>query len=103
MTGPRVVLVEARGMTAAATMPLTHLCPFVEEVDHGSVTLEWRVENRTLELHSVRDWLATFAAVKVSHEQLTGDLYDLLLNLGLTGLAVTTRWETAGGTVTVRA
>lgn len=96
-------MVGARGMRAEVTMPLTHLCPFRDEVDNGTATLRWLVDERTLELHSVRRWLDSFARVVASHESVTGTLHDTLSQLNLPGVSVTTRWETAGGAVVIEA
>lgn len=90
-------------VAVSVTMPLRHLCPFKSEVDQGEVTLTWNAMGSTLELHSVREWLDGYANHTVSHEDLTGILLDTLIDLELGGLSVTTRWETAGGTVTVTA
>lgn len=100
-TLPAVVEVDAWGITTEVTMPMTHLCPFKAETDHGSITLSWWVDYRTLELHSLREYLDAYADVKVSHETLTRDVYSELAELEITDLSVKTEWTTAGGTVKV--
>jgi len=104
MTAPKLVEVPAHGVTTEVTMPIQHLCPFVDEVDTGHATMAWDVDGQTVELHSLRDWLATLSDQRVSHEWLTGMLYEVLAtDLGLDGVAVTTTWTTAGGAVKVTA
>lgn len=99
----RVVNVRAERVAASATFPLVHRCPFVDEVDEGQVTISWWVDGLTLELHSLREWLGGFADEVVSHEELTDRIRDQVERLGLAGVAVTTRWSTAGGSVEVKA
>lgn len=84
--------------------PLVHLCPFVDEIDNGAVTITWTTAGSTLELHALTAWLDSFAADRVTHEALTEDIGDHLSGLpGITGVAVETRWSTAGAEVVVRA
>lgn len=86
------------------TGPLNHLCPFVPEVDEGTVTITWITAGATLELHALAAWLGDFAGDKVSHEDITEDIRAALNQLaGIAGVDVTTRWTTAGGEVVVRA
>lgn len=85
------------------TGPLTHLCPFVPEVDEGTVTITWITAGATLELHALAAWLGDFAGDKVSHEDITVDIQAGLDELaGITNVEVVTRWSTAGGEVVVR-
>lgn len=102
MTAPEVIEVEADGVRATASFPLTHECPYRDETDHGTVELTWTVEGRTLELHSVAEWLRTFEGRMTSHEALTARLWAVLaVDLTLPGVVVTTEWDTAGGHVRV--
>jgi hypothetical protein len=81
-----------------------HLCPFVDEVDEGAVTVSW-VTSRgvTFELHALADLVASRELERVSHEQWTAELAaTLTASTGVSGLVVTSVWSTAGGTVTVR-
>jgi NADPH-dependent 7-cyano-7-deazaguanine reductase QueF len=85
-----------------ATFPLTHLCPFAQEIDRGSVTISWTTLAGTIELHSLRDYLAGFAVVAASHEEITGRIEeDLLMPDVIADVQVTTRWQTAGAEVVV--
>lgn len=87
-----------------ATFPLVHRCPHVEEVDEGSVTIAWRVEGETYELHSLREYLDGFKDAELSHEQITSRIcHDLSVVPRISIIEVITAWSTAGGTVEVRA
>jgi len=84
-------------VTLTISGPLTHLCPFVEEVDNGTVQITWRTRGQTLELHALRAWLDTFQDQKISHEALTDAIRRRLTQLpGIGDVRVTTRWHTAG-------
>jgi len=96
MNAPRVVpspgvvdmVVEGR---------IRHLCPFVDEVDHGTVRVEWVTDGSTIELHSLRAYLAGWSEEKISHEQITQKIrQDLEALPGLTITVVSTTWDTAG-------
>lgn len=74
---------------------LVHACPHRDEVDQGTVELQF--DGPAPELHGLADRLASFADVKITHEELT-------VRLAVdTGAAVITRWRTAGFEVEVRA
>lgn len=49
---------------------LVHLCPFKDETDSGSIIVEWTTAGLTIELHSLAEFFAAFAGVKISHEAL---------------------------------
>lgn len=79
------------------TAELRHLCPFVEEVDRGTVTLVWETLGATLELHALRAYLDLWAGVTISHEYLAEAIRaDLAGTEGLRVLDVRTSWTTAG-------
>jgi NADPH-dependent 7-cyano-7-deazaguanine reductase QueF len=100
MKAPTVVPCAAKVMLSI-TGPLTHLCPFVEEVDEGTITITWTTDHHTLELHSVREWLGQFADTTITHEQLTADIRTTLSRLaGIDNVQVVTAWSTAGFAVT---
>jgi NADPH-dependent 7-cyano-7-deazaguanine reductase QueF len=74
---------------------LVHRCPFRDELDVGTVELTF--DGPAVELHALGTLLASFAAQKITHEDLT----ELLATE--TGASVVTRWTTAGLGVEVRA
>lgn len=82
-------------MNTIVTSPITHLCPHVDEVDHGTITLHFA--GSAPELHEVRRFLDSYAAVKITHEELTEQIAEAY------GCAVSTRWRTAGLDVEVLA
>lgn len=88
-------------VTMHATSLLIHRCPFVDEVDNGTVTIAWRVDGQTIELHSLRDYLASFRDSEIAHESLTDRIrHDLGTTPGIADVTVTTTWDTAGMEVT---
>ena len=88
-------------VTLTAIAPLVHRCPFVDEVDNGTVTISWRVDGQTFELHSLRAYLDRFRDAEISHEAITDRIrHDLATTLGLADVTVTTTWDTAGMEVT---
>jgi len=52
-TAVPVAVETASAVTVEATGPVTHLCPHRDEIDHGTVTITWVCEGRTIELHSL--------------------------------------------------
>jgi NADPH-dependent 7-cyano-7-deazaguanine reductase QueF len=89
----------ATRVTAAA--PVTHLCPHVDEVDEGTVSIAWTTAGATLELHSLAAHLRTYAGQRISHENLTAQVADALTLPGITDVTVTARFTTAGLAVEV--
>lgn len=88
-------------VTLSATAPLVHRCPFVDEVDNGTVTISWRVDGQTLELHSLRVYLNGFRDSEISHETVTDRIrHDLATIPGVADVTVSTTWDTAGMEVT---
>lgn len=84
--------------------PMWHLCPHVDEVDEGRVSISWTCAGQTLELHSLADYLREYAGERVSHEELTRQLRDELGGLyGIADVVVSTTWRTAGLDVVVDA
>lgn len=75
-------------MRTVVTSPITHLCPHVDEVDHGTIVLTF--DGEAPELHGIRKYLDLYATQKVSHEQLTKE------TAAFYGCEVVTRWTTAG-------
>lgn len=90
-------------VTVTAEGALYHRCPFVDERDFGAVTITWRPDGQTLELHTLRAYLDTFTNTRMSHESITDRItHDLAVIPGITAVQVNTTWHTAGFTVTVR-
>jgi len=98
---PRTVSSGA-DVTVSVSSPLKHRCPFVDEVDDGSVDISWRCVGQTLELHSLAEWLRQWEASELSHEATTNSIKHALSAFGgIKDVTVTTRWATAGMSVTV--
>lgn len=94
---PESVLGPTEPVTMTATAPLHHQCPFVHEADNGTVTITWSTCGKTIELHSLRQYLEAFRELEISHEELTDRIrYDLEGVQGIYALNVETTWETAG-------
>lgn len=88
-------------VTMRVNARLIHLCPFKDEVDNGHVVVTWRVNGQTLELHALAQYLNAWAAVTISHEEITDRIrHDLATVDGLTDVSVETFWDTAGMDVT---
>lgn len=88
-------------VTMTVTADLIHRCPFVDEVDRGTVEIRWTTAGRTVELHSLTAYLRTWADVQVSHEAVTDRIAAELDRGGIRDVHVTTRWVTAGSAVEV--
>lgn len=98
---PTVVPIEAT-VRLTTTADIQHMCPFVNEVDNGTITITWNADGWTLELHSLRAYLNTFHDREISHEELTEEVRaELSTTHGISIVDVTTTWRTAGMDVTV--
>jgi NADPH-dependent 7-cyano-7-deazaguanine reductase QueF len=82
--------------------PITHLCPYVEEVDVGTVEISchWSPGLTELELGDLSRQLQAYHDTYISHEALTQEIADELADHHPT---VVTRWNTAGLAVECRA
>ena len=88
---------DSSDVTVTTTAPLVHLCPHVDEVDSGTVTIKWRPNGATFELHSFADYLRGYKDSRLSHEQITDRIrYDLACFSRIELISVETTWETAG-------
>jgi NADPH-dependent 7-cyano-7-deazaguanine reductase QueF len=68
----------------------------------GWVTITWRCDGATVELHSLRAWLDTYSTSRDSHETITSDIAGTLAALeGIADIQVTSRFHTAGFQTTV--
>lgn len=89
--------IEVSDVAMTVSGALTHRCPFVDEVDHGHVTITWRCAGGTLELRELAAYLRRHRDAIVTHEELTDRIRrDLSTLPGIELLAVETQWETAG-------
>lgn len=86
------------GITMTATAQIKHRCPFVDEVDDGTITITWSTADGTIELHSLAAFLDCYADRTISHEDLVGEVFDCLEALGphIIVRSVTARFTTAG-------
>jgi NADPH-dependent 7-cyano-7-deazaguanine reductase QueF len=91
---------ELLSVTVEATV--TKRCPFKDETDAGTVTVVWNSEGKTLELHSLREYLDGFGDVALSHEEFT-DAVGAHLSSLIGDVQVWSEWETAGMKVRVDA
>jgi NADPH-dependent 7-cyano-7-deazaguanine reductase QueF len=82
---------------------ITHLCPYADEVDHGTVQITWTTDGETIELHSLTAWLQALATEKASHEEITACIRKHIESAAfrIIDVRVATRWETAGFRVEV--
>lgn len=84
-------------VTMTAGIAVAHLCPFKDEVDNGWVTITWRCDGATLELHALADYLRGFKDARLSHEEVTDRIrHDLAATPGVELVSVETTWGTAG-------
>lgn len=75
---------------------LSHLCPFRNEVDRGTITMSWVTAGTNVELHSLHDLLRSYRHVAVSHEEVTVRIADALTECGLKNVEVQTHFITSG-------
>lgn len=75
-----------------ATMPMVKQCPYVDEIDVGTVTFTWAGD--APDLHNVAANVQSWAAQKATHEEATRALADTW------GAQVETAWRTGGMDVT---
>lgn len=89
-------------VTLTVTRAMQHLCPFVDEIDYGTITIQWTVNGFTLELHSLAAYLDAFTESHLTHENITDRIrHDLSTIPGINNVTVETTWVTAGFTVKV--
>jgi NADPH-dependent 7-cyano-7-deazaguanine reductase QueF len=95
---------EPADVDVCVTATLVHRCPHVPEVDAGEVRIGWRCAGKTVELHSLAGYLASWEAQAVSHEDVTEQIRaDLAALEGIENVGVSSAWTTAGMAVTVQA
>lgn len=86
-----------KAVTMTIYVPLEHECPYRDETDRGHVTITWQTKGSSIELHSLREYLAGLGTSKISHEAIT-DLIFRHLNddRGVAVTAVETTWDMTG-------
>lgn len=85
------------GVSVTVTAPVRHLCPFKDEIDDGRLTLSWRTDHSTVELHSLRQFLGVFADARISHEEVVSEIWGAMNRVaGIRSVTVSTTWRTAG-------
>jgi NADPH-dependent 7-cyano-7-deazaguanine reductase QueF len=91
-------------MRVTVRAPTTHLCPFVDERDLGTIEASWDHDHElAYDLHTFATYLGMWANEKITHEDLTERTVEHLRDAGCEGVEVVTRWRTAGLDVEVRA
>src|SRR5687768_16525232 len=80
--GELVVVAAPAGAVVSATGDVSHLCPYKDEEDEGTVTVRWRTITSTIELHSLRVYLDLFDEALVSHETLADQFTEDISRLG---------------------
>jgi NADPH-dependent 7-cyano-7-deazaguanine reductase QueF len=79
------------------TADIQHMCPFVQEIDNGTITVSWDTAGWTFELHALRAYLNTFQDREISHEDLTNEVQlELAGHYGIGNVSVSSSWRTAG-------
>lgn len=92
---------SAPGVRVTVNAPIRHLCPFKDEIDDGQLTLSWRTDHSTVELHSLRNFLGAFADAPISHEEVVSEIWGAMSRVGgIRSVSVHTTWRTAGLEVT---
>lgn len=76
-------------VTVTTKAHMRHLCPYRNEVDEGLITISWEVAGRTIELHSLHEYLRGFKDSVMSHEELTDRVrHDLECETGIDWMTV---------------
>lgn len=89
------------GVRVTVTAAVRHLCPFKDEVDDGRLTLSWRTDHSTVELHSLRRFLGVFADARISHEEVVSEIWGAMNRVdGIRSVSISTAWRTADMGVT---
>lgn len=88
------------GVTCTAwSEDFQHLCPIVQETDHGQLTVQWVTTAVTLELHALAAYLRTWADTAITHEDLCQQIATDLADAGIADPVVTYTGTTAGLTI----
>lgn len=84
-------------VTVTASGPIRHRCPFVNEIDDGTISITWQPLGETYELHSLAEYLRGFKDAEMSHEAVTDRIrHDLSVVPRINLISVETTWTTAG-------
>lgn len=104
---PAALELELFGMPAQVEVevvaPFSHLCPFADERDDGTITVRFQSTGYGIELRSLVRYLKGWAEVRASHEAVTASAAEDLTSRLNTPVRVETSWTTAGLAVTVKA
>lgn len=94
---PVKTVADSSDVIVTASGDIRHRCPHVNENDFGRVTITWRVNGFTYELHDLAEYLRGFKDAEISHEQITDRIrHDLSMVREIELLSVETTWRTAG-------
>jgi hypothetical protein len=83
-------------LVVARANDFQHKCPVVDEIDRGNLTVWWVTTDRTIELHSLRDYLNTWADTATTHEDLVTAIAAALTWAGVAGTGARFTGRTAG-------
>lgn len=70
----RTVTVPITVQSVTMEMPVEHLCPFVDEVDLGELTIWFEPLLKTVELHAASRWVRRYQRITISHEDLVDEV-----------------------------
>jgi hypothetical protein len=88
---------DAPGVLVVARVDdFQHKCPVVDEIDRGNLTVWWVTTDRTLELHSLHDYLDTWEDTATTHEDLVTAIAAALAWAGVAGTGARFTGRTAG-------
>jgi NADPH-dependent 7-cyano-7-deazaguanine reductase QueF len=93
----RVVPAETTGRIVHEVHAVEARCPYEAFVDCYAVTVDYRPDERVVEIASLRRYVDQFAGVEISHEAFCetvfGDLWDRLAPAALTVTARSNRYH----------
>lgn len=79
-------------VTCRLTVTVTPCCPIKDEDDEYRVAVEWSTDGRTIEKHSLRDYLKGYDGVGLTQESLVSEVHRDLHTThvyGITDVSVT--------------
>lgn len=87
---------DTKGTHVTASKDISHRCPYRDETDHGTAHITWQVDDCTIELHNLAEYLDSLATIEASHEDITAMIGNHLRKSGIDVVRVETVWHTAG-------
>lgn len=87
-------------MRISVECAVTHLCPYVDERDLGTLRATWE---GNVEFYTLAHRLSAWSDKSATHEEMTASIARSIAELGGACVLVTTTWRTAGFDVTVTA